>query len=391
MWYFRSPEIVFGEDALNHLETIQGERAFIVTDPMMVQLGFVDTVAAHLTDAGLAIAVFSDVEPEPSIQTISTGAEKMLAFEPDWIVGLGGGSAMDAAKAMWALYENPGLNPEDINPFEPLRLRRKARLIVIPTTSGTGSEATWATVLTDTEENRKLGTGSPEMVADIAIVDPALPAKMPPRLTADTGLDALTHAIEGYTCSLRNDFSDAVCLKGAQLVFDYLPRAVKDGRDMEAREKMHNAATLAGLGFGNAMAALAHSLGHSLGAIFHVPHGRAVALFLPYTIQFIQRGDVETRFYEISRFLGLPAATPAEGAASLVDAIRQLSRDVGQPLTLKDTLGTGVSRAEFDAALDTLIANAEADSVIAMSDRIPSTDEVRLLFEYAYDGKAIDF
>jgi len=391
MWYFRSPEIVFGEDALNHLETIQGERAFIVTDPMMVQLGFVDTVAAHLTDAGLAIAVYSDVEPEPSIQTISTGAEKMLAFEPDWIVGLGGGSAMDAAKAMWALYENPGLNPEDINPFEPLRLRRKARLIVIPTTSGTGSEATWATVLTDTEENRKLGTGSPEMVADIAIVDPALPAKMPPRLTADTGLDALTHAIEGYTCSLRNDFSDAVCLKGAQLVFDYLPRAVKDGRDMEAREKMHNAATLAGLGFGNAMAALAHSLGHSLGAIFHVPHGRAVALFLPYTIQFIQRGDVETRFYEISRFLGLPAATPAEGAASLVDAIRQLSRDVGQPLTLKDTLGTGVSRAEFDAALDTLIANAEADSVIAMSDRIPSTDEVRLLFEYAYDGKAIDF
>ncbi len=391
MWYFRSPEIVFGEDALDHLDTLQGKRAFIVTDPMMLELGFVDLVAAHLTDAGLTVGTFPDVEPEPSVQTIRTGAEKMLAFEPDWIVGLGGGSAMDAAKAMWALYENPGLDPADINPFEPLGLRRKARLIVIPTTSGTGSEATWATVLTDTAENRKLGTGSPEMVADIAIVDPALPAKMPPRLTADTGLDALTHAIEGYTCSLRNDFSDAVCLKAAQLVFEYLPRAVKNGDDAEAREKMHNAATLAGLGFGNAMAALAHSMGHSLGAIFHVPHGRAVALFLPYTIQFIQRGDAETRFHEISRFLGLPASTPDEGAISLVTAIRDLSREVGQPLSLKETLGDGVSRADFDAALDALVANAEADSVIAMGDRIPTTDEVRQLFEYAYEGKNIDF
>lgn len=391
MWYFRSPEIVFGEDALDHLDTLQGKRAFIVTDPMMLELGFVDLVATHLTNAGLTVGTFPDVEPEPSVQTILTGAEKMLAFEPDWIIGLGGGSAMDAAKAMWALYENPGLHPTDINPFEPLGLRRKARLIVIPTTSGTGSEATWATVLTDTEENRKLGTGSPEMVADIAIVDPALPAKMPPRLTADTGLDALTHAIEGYTCSLRNDFSDAVCLKATQLVFDYLPRAVKNGDDAEARERMHNAATLAGLGFGNAMAALAHSLGHSLGAVFHVPHGRAVALFLPYTIQFIQRGDAETRFHEISRFLGLPAATPKEGAISLVTAIRNLSRAVGQPLSLKETLGDDISRADFDAALDALIANAEADSVIVMGDRIPTTDEVRQLFEYAYEGKDVDF
>lgn len=391
MWYFRSPEIVFGEDALEHLDTLQGNRAFIVTDPMMLELGFVDLVTAHLTDAGMTIGTFADVEPEPSVQTIIAGAEKMLAFEPDWIVGLGGGSAMDAAKAMWALYENPGLNPADINPFEPLGLRRKARLIVIPTTSGTGSEATWATVLTDTEENRKLGTGSPEMVADIAIVDPALPAKMPPRLTADTGLDALTHAIEGYTCALRNDFSDAVCLKATQLIFDYLPRAVKNGSDMEAREKMHNAATLAGLGFGNAMAALAHSLGHSLGAVFHIPHGRAVALFLPYTLQFIQNGDVETRFHEISRFLGLPAATADEGATSLVTAIRNLSRAVGQPLTLKDAFGDKISRTEFEAALDKLVENAEADSVIAMSDRIPSTKAVRQLFEYAYDGKTIDF
>jgi len=166
---------------------------------------------------------------------------------------------------------------------------------------------------------------------------------------------------------------------------------VKDGADMEAREKMHNAATLAGLGFGNAMAALAHSLGHSLGAVFHIPHGRSVALFLPYTLQFIQNGDVKTRFHELSRFLGLPASTPAEGTTSLVTATRELSRNVGQPISLKDAFGDKISRAEFEAGLDKLVGNAEADSVIAMSDRIPTTDEVRQLFEYAYDGRDIDF
>jgi len=389
MWYFRSPEVVFGVDALEHLQTLSGERAFIVTDAMMVQLGFVDIVGAHLKRAGLEYGVFSEVEPEPSTRTILTGAARMTDFGPDWVIGLGGGSAMDAAKAMWAVYENPGLNPEAINPFEPLTIRQKARLITIPTTSGTGSEVTWATVITSTEEQRKIGAGSPEILADIAIVDPLLAQKMPPRLTADTGLDALTHAIEGYTCNLHNDFTDGLCLQAIRLIFDYLPRAVQNGDDMEAREKMHNAATLAGLGFGNAMAALAHSLGHSLGALFHVPHGRAVALFLPYTIQFIQNGGDETRFQDISRFLGLPAATPEEGAASLVKAIRDLSSAVGQPLTLRDALPDG--RDAFDAALEQLVANAEADTVIAMGARIPTTDETRRLFAYAYDGRDIDF
>lgn len=391
MWYFRSPDIVFGEDALEHLETLSGNRAFIVTDPTMVELGFVELVKEHLAEAEIAADYFSQVEPEPAVATIYAGAKKMSAYEPDWIIALGGGSAMDAAKAMWALYENPGLAPEDINPLESLTLRQKAKLIAIPTTSGTGSEGTWATVLTDTNEQRKIGTGAPEMLPDLAIIDPLLPQKMPPQLTADTGLDALTHAIEGYTCTLRNDFSDGLCLKAIQLVFDFLPRAVKNGADMEAREKMHNAATLAGLGFGNAMAALAHSLGHSLGAVLHVPHGRAVSLFLPYTIQFIQRGAGDSgipRFHEISRFLGLPADTPKTGATALVDALRELYRSVGQPLSLKEA---GISAGDFAAALDVLVDHAEADSVIAMGDRIPDTAETRRLFEYAWQGKAIDF
>lgn len=389
MWYFRCPEIVFGEDSLDHLESLDGQKAFIVTDKMMVQLGFVDLVGGHLEQAGLAYTTFSDVEPEPSVETINTGAAQIIAYQPDWIIGLGGGSPMDAAKAMWAVYENSNLNPADINPFDPLTLRHKARLIAIPTTSGTGSEVTWATVLTDTTEARKIGAGHPSLLPDVAIVDPILAQKMPARLTADTGLDTLTHAIEGFTCNMKNDFSDGVCLKALRLVFDYLPRAVKDGTDMEAREKMHNAATLAGLGFGNAMAALAHSLGHSLGAIFHVPHGRAVSLFLPYTIEFIQRGGAETHFQEISRFLDLPAATSTEGAASLVKAIRDLSTTVGQPHAIKDVISQ--SPQEFKAALEILVSHAESDSVIAMGARTPSTLETRKLFEYAYEGKPIDF
>jgi alcohol dehydrogenase class IV len=213
---------------------------------------------------------------------------------------------------------------------------------------------------------------------------------MPPQLTADTGLDCLSHAIEGYTCNLRNDFSDGLCLKAIELIFEFLPRAVKDGSDMEAREKVHNAATLAGLGFGNAMAALAHSLGHSLGATFETPHGRSVALFLPYTIQFIQREAIDhPRFDEISRFLGLPAGTPEEGAASLVKAIRELYIDLGQPLTLERALN--IPYADFEKALDTLVELAETDSVITMGARIPTTAETRKLFEYAFEGKDIDF
>ncbi|MFQ5893997.1 MAG: iron-containing alcohol dehydrogenase, partial [Nitrospinota bacterium] len=321
-----------GEDALGYLSEIEGQRAFIVTDENMVRLGFVDKVIGHLEKAGIGTRVFAEVEPDPSLETVKRGAQVALAYEPDWIVGLGGGSAMDAAKAVWVLYERPDLEPDAISPAEMLGLRKKARLIAIPTTSGTGAEATWAVVLTDTKERRKLGLGSRENVADIAIVDPVFVAELPPRLTADTGMDALTHAIEGYTCTWRNDFSDGLCLKAIELVFDYLPRAYAKG-DLEAREKMHNAACIAGLGFGNALAALAHSMGHSLGGAFHVPHGRAVGLFLPYTIEFIVRGG-GTRYAEIARFLGLAAESEEDGAANLVSAIRGLLERLSQPTTI---------------------------------------------------------
>jgi Alcohol dehydrogenase, class IV len=214
MWYFVSPQIVFGEGALDALDELEGRRALIVTDATLVQLGIVEKVLVHLKNAGLEVRVFDEVEPDPSVATVLRGAEVARAFEPDWIIGLGGGSPMDAAKAIWILYERPDLHPAEINPFVRLGLRQKARLITIPTTSGTGAEITWAIVLTDTEEQRKMGLGNRENVADMAIVDPALTVGMPPRLTADTGMDALTHAVEGYTCTWHNDISDGLCIPG---------------------------------------------------------------------------------------------------------------------------------------------------------------------------------
>jgi alcohol dehydrogenase class IV len=291
---------------------------------------------------------------------------------------------------MWILYERPDLTPEEINPFDDLGLRRKARMVAIPTTSGTGSETTWAVVLTDTGEQFKISTGAPECTPDVAIVDPIFAAQMPPRLTADTGLDALTHAIEGYTSTWHNDFTDGLCLKAVQMVFEYLPRAYADGEDMEAREKMHNAATLAGLGFINSMAAAAHALGHSLGAVLHLPHGRAVSLVLPYTIQFNAQGAQPTRYADIAHFLNLPATDEKEGAASLVSAIRELQRQVGQPLSIQKAL-PDLAPDEFSALLDLLVEKAEMDATIVACARDLSTDDTRRLFEYAFQGKDIDF
>jgi alcohol dehydrogenase class IV len=389
MWFFRSPEIVFGEDALDYLEEIQGSKAFIVTDQNIVALGFVEKVQAKLARAGIDVAVFAQVESNPSMQTVQRGAEAARAYGPDWIVGLGGGSPIDAAKSIWILYERPDLAPDEVAPVGTLGLRQKARLVAIPTTSGTGAETTWPFILTDKAERRKISFGHPENIPDMAIVDPAFVSQLPPQITADTGMDALTHAVEGYTSQWHNDFADGLCLKAIQLVFDYLPPAYNSGNsDPKAREKMHNAATIAGLGFGNSMAATAHGLGHALGALFPVPHGRVVGLFLPYTIEFIVRGNLPTRYGEIARFLGLPAADEAGGAATLAEAIRELARRIGQPTSLQEA---GISRPDLEAQLPKLIDNALNDSAMILGLRFPDEEEMERIFDYAFEGQPVDF
>ncbi len=388
MWFFNSPEIIFGEDALSYLEELEGHRAFIVTDANVLALGFPEEVEAILRRSGLEVHTFSDVEPEPSLQTVRQGAAAMAAFAPDWIVGIGGGSVMDAAKAMWILYEHPDIDPAAISPIERIPLRRKARLICIPTTAGTGAEVTWAIVLTDRQEGRKLGLGTRDALADIAIVDPRFTRDLPPAITAATGMDVLTHAVEGYSSTWANDFTDGLCLQAARMVFEYLPRAVELGaRDPESREKMANAATIAGLGFGNSMAALAHAMGHSAGSVFHIHHGRVVGLLLPYTIEFVARGGVG-RYADLARWLGLPAADDQEAGLSLANAVRELARRIGEPLSLRDA---GVPEERFRAHLEQLCDFAEADPTIVTSRRVPTRDELCRLFEYAYRGDPVDF
>jgi alcohol dehydrogenase class IV len=387
MWYFVSPQIIFGEGALDAMDELEGRRALIVTDATLVRLGLVDKVKVHLDRAGIEMRIFDAVEPDPSVQTVRRGVQVAQEYGPDWIVGLGGGSPMDAAKAIWVLYERPDLQAAEINPFVSLGLRQKARLITIPTTSGTGAEVTWGIVLTDTDEQRKMGLGNRENVADIAIVDPAMAAGMPPRLTADTGLDALTHAVEGYTCTWHTDLTDGLCISAARHVFQYLPRAVVDGSDMEARERMHNAATCAGLGFGNAMASMAHAMGHALGAVFHVPHGRAVGLCLPVTIEFAAR-EAPERFAEMAALLGCTQAEGEEAARALAGAIRDLCREIGNPTSVA---AAGVDAAAFEAQLDKLVDDAFNDTQILTTCRAPSYDELRQLFVYAHAGRPIDF
>jgi alcohol dehydrogenase class IV len=387
MWYFESPQIVFGEGALDFLDELEGQRVLIITDKTIVQLGLVDKVKSHLDTAGLAVHIFDEVEPEPSVQTVRHGSDFASKVAPDWIIGIGGGSPIDAAKAIWVLYERPDIEPAAISPVMELSLHQKARLITIPTTSGTGAEVTWGIVLTDTEEQRKMGLGHRENLPDIAIVDPEMAAGMPIQLTADTGLDALAHAVEGYTCTWHTDFTDGLCLNASRLVFQYLPRAVVNGYDMEAREKLHNAATCAGLGFGNAMAAMAHAMGHALGGAFHVPHGRAVAIFLPYTIEFAARKAPE-RFAELALFTGCSNEGGENGARSLAKCIRELCRKVGNPISVAEF---GIDREAYEARLNKLIDNAFNDTQMLTVVRSPSYEELHQLFIYAYEGKPVDF
>lgn len=384
MWFFSSPQIVFGDDALEYIDELKGERAFIVTDRVLASLGYADEIRRRFEDAGMEVAVFDEVEPEPSLQTVKRGAGIMTQFGPDWVIGLGGGSCMDAAKAMWALYERPDLEPDEISPLIPLGIRQKARLVTIPTTSGTGSECTWMVVISDVEAHRKLVLGSRELIADVALVDPAMVMKMPARLAADTGMDALAQAIESYTSTWRNEFADGLCLQAIRMVFQYLRASVAG--DEEARGKMHLASSISGLAMSNAQASTSHALGHPLGAYFKIPHGRAVGMYLPYTMEFSLPVSDE-RYADIARFLGLPASTSDEGARSLIAAVRDLMHDIGQPMTCAEL---GIDREAYLAAIPGMIVSGENDAA-ASSPRVPTPDEFADLFLYAYDGRPVDF
>lgn len=386
MWRFIGPKLIFGRGALDHLKTLRGKKAFIVTDKTVCTMGFTEKVVLRLKEVGFEVMIFDEIEPNPSIDKIQNGVQTIRDFSPDWIIGFGGGSSIDAGKAMWVLYERPDVSLYDINPYTKLNLRAKARFIAIPTTSGAGSEATWAIAVTNTEEKRKTILASEEIIPDIAIVDPFFPLTMPSQLTADTGLDSLVHAIEAYVSPWSNVFSDALAIKAIQLIFRYLPRSFENRDDEEAREQVHYAASMAGMAMGNSQVGVAHSMGHALGAFYGIPHGRAVAVFLPYAIQYNVKETLK-RYGEIATSVAIKG-NEREAVQKFIIKIRNLIKALNEPTSIKEL---GIDKRIFTSNLENLVNYAFDDPSVLGNPRTPNKEEIKRLYTYAWEGKKIDF
>ncbi|WP_094549639.1 bifunctional acetaldehyde-CoA/alcohol dehydrogenase [Petroclostridium xylanilyticum] len=407
MQWFKIPEKIYFEyGSTQYLEKMPDiSRAFIVTDPYMVKLGYVDKVLYYLRKRQQYVhcEIFSEVEPDPSVDTVKKGCDLMNKFQPDVIIALGGGSAMDAAKGMWLFYEHPEtdfnslrLKFMDIRKrvFKFPKLGKKAKMVAIPTTSGTGSEVTSFAVITDKEKNVKYPLADYELTPDVAIIDPDFVMTVPPSVTADTGMDVLTHAIEAYVSVLASDFTDGLAIKAIQMVFEYLPKAYKNGNDRVAREKMHNASCIAGMAFTNAFLGINHSLAHKLGGEFHIPHGRANAILLPHVIEynaqkpskFVSFPKYETfiadkKYAEIAKALGLPASTTEEGVKSLIKAVKDLMKEINVPSTIAECK---VDKKLFMAKVPELADKAFEDQCTTANPRMPLVKELEEIYIRAY-------
>jgi alcohol dehydrogenase class IV len=390
VWWFYVPNIVFGDDALSELETIKGKKAFIVTDKVINELGFAEKVCAILTERQWEAAIWDGVEPDPKVSTVKAAAEAIRIFGADWIIAVGGGSVIDTAKAAWVLYEKPDVELQALTPFDELGLRAKAKLICIPTTTGTGSEATKAIVIREDETGRKFATINPELTPDIAILDPEFVKGLPKNLTAYTGMDALTHAVEGYVSVWKNDFSDGSSLQAVRMIFEWLPKSVDNLADLEAREKMLIAACLAGMSFGNSQAALAHSLGHSMGSVLRTHHGMSVGMALPYTIEFNcnENKDAAIQYSELARLIGISGKAGKATAMKFSAAIRELMTKIGCPKSFKEA---GIKKKDFKAGLEKMVEFAMMDTSLTMNPRNADSEEIRKIYTYMFDGKSIDF
>jgi acetaldehyde dehydrogenase/alcohol dehydrogenase len=386
VWTFSCPEVIFGENALSHLATLNSQRAFIITDKNMASLGFLDRVQLELRSTGIRSLVYKGVEPEPAVETVYEALKKMADFRPDLVIGLGGGSCLDVAKVAWFLYDRPDRTLEEINPFMSFG-SAKSLFAAIPTTAGTGADVTMGAVLTDTARQRKLTVYARELQPLLTIVDPGLVMAMPRQLTADTGMDVISHAVEAFTSPWNNDFSDGLAIQAMRLALANLHDAWAGGDNSQALEHMHNAATLAGLAINSASIALGHALAHSFGALFPLPHGRVVGMLLPYSMEFTANGG-DSRYRLMARQLQLAAATEAEGVASMVKIIRDLAKKIDQPVTIADL---GITPADFDRALPALVARADDDPQMLTTQRVPNAGQLARIFQFAYDGLSIDF
>ena len=380
-------DIYHGKDSLEVLKSLEGKRAFIVIGGgSMKRFGFLDKVLSYLKEANMETKVFEGVEPDPSVETVMKGAKEMEEFNPDWIVSIGGGSPIDAAKAMWIFYEYPDFTFEKaIVPFGLPKLRRKAKFVAIPSTSGTATEVTAFSVITDYKAKIKYPLADFEITPDIAIVDPSLAETMPEKLVAHTGMDALTHAIEAYTASLRSNFTDPLALKAIEMVNMHLVNSYKG--DMEARGEMHEAQCLAGMAFSNALLGIVHSMAHKVGAVFHIPHGCANAIFLPYVIKY-NRKACEDRYANIARHIGLKGESERELTDALIDLINKFNKELNIPSSMKEY---GIDENEFKANLKFIAHNAVLDPCTGSNPREINDETMEKLYTCAYYGSDVDF
>ncbi|MFE7034705.1 bifunctional acetaldehyde-CoA/alcohol dehydrogenase [Streptomyces sp. NPDC057621] len=414
-WFKVPPKIYFEPQSIRYLASMADiHRVTVVTDATMTRLGFVDRVTRVLQRRHdpVTLQIIDNVEPEPSIDSVRHGARLMDDFRPDTIIALGGGSPMDAAKVMWLLYEQHARG-KDIDftdmrqKFSDIRKRAfrfpvlgaRARLVCVPTTSGTGAEVTPFAVISDPATGKKYPLADYALTPSVAIVDPSLTKELPPALAADSGFDALTHAIESYVSVYANDFTDGLALHAIRLVFDNIEAAVGDRTDRPgAREKMHNAGTIAGMAFGNAFLGIVHAMSHTLGATFHVAHGRTNAVLLPHVIRYngtvpakltgwpkYEHYRAPERFQDIARALGLPSATPQEGMESLARAVERLRDAVGIEPSFR---AVGVDEHAFLDALPQQALNAYEDQCAPANPRMPMLDDMREIMRAAYYGRA---
>ena len=408
-WFKVPPKIYFEEDSIQYLEKMEGiNRAFIVTDPVMVQLGNVNKILHYLRkrEQYCHSEIYSDVESDPSVECIMRGVEAMRAFNPDVIIAIGGGSAIDAAKGMWLFYEHPetsfdGLRQRFLDirkrAFKFPKLGAKTKLVAIPTTSGTGSEVTSFSVITDKKNgNIKYPLADYALTPDVAIIDPQFTRSMPKSIVADTGLDVLTHAIEAYVSVMASDYTDGLALQATEMVFHYL-KASYNGENL-AREKMHNASCIAGMAFTNAFLGLNHSMAHKLGGEFHIPHGRANAILLPYVIAYnatrptkfaafpkYKEYIADERYAKLAWRCGLcNVGTETQAAVnSLIEAVRKLMKETDRPMTIRDC---GISEEEFLAKVDELSYKAFEDQCTTANPVYPLVSEIKELYLKAYYG-----
>ncbi len=361
-------KICYGEDALETLEHLPANHAFLVTDAFMVKVGFADRVKSHLDRNGISCTVFDAVESDPSLETVTNGAKLFLQNKADLIIALGGGSPIDAAKAIafFAHKANEG--------------KPKPLLVAIPTTSGTGAEVTGIAVVTDKINEIKIPLSDELLIPDMAILDARFTRSLPASVTGATGMDVLTHAIEAYTSRHANAFTSIYARYAIRYVFTYLLRAYRNGDDMEAREMMLLGSCMAGMAFNNSGLGLTHSIAHSLGGIFHVPHGLANAVVLPYIIRF-NSFDVGIRYQEIAEMLGLPAATVEEGTTSLIQAVK----DLNEAMNIPNKIGSlKIDENVFNRSMDTIAKNVLVDICTEGNPRRPSHDDVLDLLKKAW-------